>query len=383
MSSEEISPAMKQFVFFKQKYPDCLILFRMGDFYETFYDDAKLASKILGITLTKRGTKTAVPLAGIPYHALDQYLVKLIRAGIKCAICEQIENPKFAKGVVKRDVIKVVTPGTIIDKGILSDKTNNYLISLYFSEELMYTTYTNRPTNKTHEFEKNLTKNKSKPLGIGLSIVDLSTGEFLTTETTEDNLMTEINRINPAEIIFPSTESENKIIKELKTQNFYLNEYEDRFYFYDIAYNSLKTHFNTVNLDGFGLEGKKYSVPSAGALLSYLMETQKTSLTHINKLKYFSTSAFMILDKSTARNLEIIKNIKDDSTKDTLLEVLDRTFTPMGSRLLRIWLTSPLLDINEINPRLEAVDFLFKNISLTSRVSFKGLCFIYNKILIA
>src|SRR3989338_917338 len=264
MSSEEISPAMKQFVFFKQKYPDCLILFRMGDFYETFYDDAKLASKILGITLTKRGTKTAVPLAVIPYHALDQYLVKLIRAGIKCAICEQIENPKFAKGVVKRDVIKVVTPGTIIDKRILSDKTNNYLISLYFSEELMYTTYTNRPTNKTHEFEKNLTKNKSKPLGIGLSIVDLSTGEFLTTETTEDNLMTEINRINPAEIIFPSTESENKIIKELKTQNFYLNEYEDRFYFYDIAYNSLKTHFNTVNLDGFGLEGKKYSVPSAG-----------------------------------------------------------------------------------------------------------------------
>src|SRR3989338_9133935 len=364
MSSEEISPAMKQFVFFKQKYPDCLILFRMGDFYETFYDDAKLASKILGITLTKRGTKTAVPLAVIPYHALDQYLVKLIRAGIKCAICEQIENPKFAKGVVKRDVIKVVTPGTIIDKGILSDKTNNYLISLYFSEELMYTTYTNRPTNKTHEFEKNLTKNKSKPLGIGLSIVDLSTGEFLTTETTEDNLITEINQINPAEIIFPSTESENKIIKELKTQNFYLNEYEDRFYFYDIAYNSLKTHFNTVNLDGFGLEGKKYSVPSAGALLSYLMETQKTSLTHINKLKYFSTSAFMILDKSTARNLEIIKNIKDDSTKDTLLEVLDRTFTPMGSRLLRIWLTSPLLDINEINPRLEAVDFLFKNILL-------------------
>ncbi|MBI4454011.1 DNA mismatch repair protein MutS [Candidatus Woesearchaeota archaeon] len=368
---EEISPAMKQFVFFKQKYPDCLILFRMGDFYETFYDDAKLASKILGITLTKRGTKTPVPLAGIPFHALDNYLAKLIRAGIKCAICEQIENPKFAKGVVKRDVIKVVTPGTIIDKGILSDKTNNYLISLYFSEELMYSNYVDVGSRRIDAGEnakpaKQLPKKilGEKGLGIGLSIVDLSTGEFLTTETTEYNIMTEINRINPAEIIFPSTESENKIIKELKTQNFYLNEYEDRFYFYDIAYNSLKTHFNTVNLDGFGIEGKKYSIPSAGALLSYLRETQKTSLTHINRIKYFSTSKFMVLDKSTARNLEIIKNIKDDSTKDTLLEALDRTFTPMGSRLLRTWLMSPLLDINEINQRLETVEFLFKNILL-------------------
>lgn len=364
MSSEEISPAMKQFVFFKQKYPDCLILFRMGDFYETFYDDAKLASKVLGITLTKRGTKTAVPLAGIPHHALDQYLVKLIRAGIKCAICEQIENPKFAKGVVKRDVIKVVTPGTIIDKGILSDKSNNYLVSLYFSEELMYTTHTNIYRNKTDKFEKNSTINKDKKLSIGMSIVDLSTGEFLTTEISEDKIMAEINRINPAEIIFPSTESENNLIKELKTQSFYLNEYEDRFYFYDIAYNSLKTHFHTVNLEGFGIEGKKYSVPSAGALLSYLMETQKTSLTHINKIKYFSTSTFMILDKSTMINLEIIKNIKDGSTKDTLLETLDRTFTPMGSRLLIKWLISPLLDIDEINQRLEAVDFLFRNILL-------------------
>lgn len=357
--NKDITPAMKQFVFFKQKYPDCLILFRMGDFYETFYDDAKLASKILGITLTKRGTKTPVPLAGIPHHALDQYLVKLIRAGIKCAICEQIENPKFAKGVVKRDVIKVVTPGTIIDKGILSDKSNNYLVSLYFSEELMYNNYV-----CVDKSAKSAKQNKEKKLEIGLSIVDLSTGEFLTTEISEDKIMAEINRINPAEIIFPSTESENNLIKELKAQNFYLNEYEDRFYFYDIAYNSLKTHFHTVNLDGFGIEGKKYSIPSAGALLSYLMETQKTSLTHINRIKYFSTSKFMSLDKSTLRNLEIVKNIKDDSIKDTLLETLDRTFTPMGSRLLRKWLISPLLEINEINQRLEAVDFLFRNILL-------------------
>ncbi|MFH1439398.1 MAG: DNA mismatch repair protein MutS [Candidatus Woesearchaeota archaeon] len=336
-----LTPAMKQFVFFKEKYPDCLILFRMGDFYEMFYDDAKLASKILNITLTKRGTKNPVPLAGLPYHALDNYLAKLIRAGIKCAICEQIEDPKKAKGVVKRDVIRVVTPGTIIDNGLLSDRSNNYLMSLSFSDQLT-----------------------------GIGIVDLSTGEFLTTELYNDNnnnnLMTEINRINPAEIIFPSAQINNSIIQQLKEQNFYINEYEDRFYFYEIAYNNLKNHFSTINLEGFGLESggekKKISIACSGALLSYLQETQKTSLTHINKIRFFSTSEFMILDKATIRNLEIVNNIRDHTDDNTLLAVLDRTLTPMGSRLLKRWLLNPLLNLKHINLRLDAVDFLFRNI---------------------
>ena len=178
MSSEEITPAMKQFVFFKEKYPDCLILFRMGDFYETFYDNAKLAAKVLNITLTKRGIKQPVPLAGIPYDALEQYLAKLIRAGIKCAICEQIENPKFAKGVVKRDVIRVVTPGTIIDNGLLPDKTNNYLMSLLFSMD-----YNDDKDNDAFGGKKELVNT------VGLSIVDLSTGEFLTTELPLSKVM--------------------------------------------------------------------------------------------------------------------------------------------------------------------------------------------------
>ncbi|MBT4823974.1 DNA mismatch repair protein MutS [Candidatus Woesearchaeota archaeon] len=354
MDKDNLTPAMKQFVFFKEKHPDCLILFRMGDFYEMFYDDAKLASKVLNITLTKRGTKNPVPLAGLPYHALDNYLAKLIRAGIKCAICEQIENPKFAKGVVKRDVVRVVTPGTIIDSGLISDKANNYLMSLYFSM--------NFANSNTSSSSKILNQSKETENVIGIAIVDLSTGEFLTTEVSEDKLMSEIHRISPAEIIFPSMQVNNKVITELKKQNFYLNEYEDRFYFHDIASKNLTEQFKTINLEGYGLEGRKLSIASAGALISYLQETQKTSLTHINKIRYFSTNEFMNLDKSTIRNLEIVSNIRDNTSNDTLLDVVDKTLTPMGSRLLKRWLLNPLLDIEEINQRLNAVDFLFRNI---------------------
>ncbi|MBT4540939.1 DNA mismatch repair protein MutS [Candidatus Woesearchaeota archaeon] len=353
MDKSNLTPAMQQFVFFKEKYPDCLILFRMGDFYEMFYDDAKLASKVLNITLTKRGTKNPVPLAGIPYHALDNYLAKLIRAGVKCAICEQIENPKFAKGIVKRDVIRVVTPGTIIDNGLLPDKANNYLMSLFFSMDIV--------ENQSKSI-KSYDPIKEMKNAVGISVVDLSTGEFLTTEVTYDKVMTEINRLGPAEIIFPSTQINNSIIKELKQQNYYLNEYEDRFYFYDIAYKTAKEQFNVLNLEGYGIENKKLSIASTGALISYLKETQKTSLTHINKVKYFSTQEFMILDKSTIMNLEIVHNIRDNSTKDTLLDVVDKTYTPMGARLLRKWLLNPLLDIETINQRLNAVDYLFRNL---------------------
>jgi DNA mismatch repair protein MutS len=353
MDKDNLTPAMKQFVFFKEKYPDCLILFRMGDFYEMFYDDAKLAAKVLNITLTKRGTKNPVPLAGIPYHALEQYLAKIIRAGIKCAICEQIENPKFAKGVVKRDVVRVVTKGTIIDNGLLPDKANNYLVSLYFSNDF-------QKQDKMSDISSYQDK-ETTPM-IGLSAVDLSTGEFLTTELTYDKLITEIHRLGPAEILFPSTQINNPIIKELKQNNFYLNEYEDRFYFYDIAYKTAKEHFNVLNLEGYGIEDKKLSISSSGALISYLKETQKTSLTHINKIRFFSTQEFMILDKSTIINLEVVHNIRDNSSKDTLLDVLDRSYTPMGSRLLRKWLLNPLLDTEKINQRLNAVNYLFRNL---------------------
>lgn len=335
---------MKQYMEFKQKYPDCLILFRMGDFYETFYDDAKLAAKVLNITLTKRGTKIQAPLAGIPYHALEGYLAKLVRAGIKTAICEQIEDPKKAKGIVKRDVVRVVTPGTIIDAGLLDDRQNNYIVSIY-------------PDKK-----------------IGIAVTDLSTGEFKTTEIEANKLLAEINRINPSEIIYPAyaeTSKENKdrenkdIIKQLKeNKDICLNSYEDRFYFHEFAQKNLLEHFNILSLDGFGIAEKKEIIAAAGALISYLKETQKTNLSHINTIRHYSTADSMVLDKATIRNLELIKNIRNNAAESTLLNVLDRTNTAMGSRQLRNWLLNPLLDAEKIRKRLDAVEYLFKNIMI-------------------
>jgi DNA mismatch repair protein MutS len=324
----KITPAMQQFMDIKNKHPDCLILFRMGDFYETFYEDAKLASRALEITLTKRGKKNGggIPLAGIPYHALDNYLHKLVKQGIKVAIVEQLEDPKLAKGVVKRGVVRIVTPGTVTEDNILNEKDNNYIASIFYEGSF------------------------------GLSIIDLSTGEFLTTITND--LENEIAKFNPSEILVPSMIKKNEAIENLKKKGYYLNYYEDRFFLYSQSYKVLSSHFNTHSLDGFGLKDKNIAVNSAGALLNYLIDTQKNTLNHIGKIKYYNNSDFMLIDNVTIRNLELINNIRDGTSTNTLLESIDETRTAMGARLLKKWIVNPLNQVDMINRRLNAVEEL-------------------------
>jgi DNA mismatch repair protein MutS len=319
----DLTPAMKQFKKVKEKYPDCVIFFRMGDFYEMFFEDAKIASRALNITLTKR---SGAPLAGIPWKNLDVYLTRMIKQGHKVAICEQMEDPRTVKGrVVERDVVRIVTPGTVTSTEMLDNKSNNYLISVV-------------QTNGK----------------IGLAAADISTGEFSATEVdTKEQLDNEITRFNPAEIVVPES-------SQLKTE-LYTTKYDDRFFTFENAYKELTTHFKTINLEGYGIEDKETAIMAAGALLNYLNDTQRNSTTQITKLRWFETANTMIIDKSTARNLELVRNIKDGTARGSLLEAVDKTTTSMGSRLLRKWLMNPLLDMADINKRLEAVEELSKN----------------------
>lgn len=322
----KITPAVKQYIENKQQYPDCILFFRMGDFYEMFFEDAKIVSRELNITLTSRG-KDKVPLAGVPHHSVQPYLAKLVKKGYKVAIVEQLEDPRFAKGVVKRGVVRIVTPGTLIDDLMLNENVNNYLMAIANNDKCY-----------------------------GAAIVDISTGEFLVTEVNHiEKLKNEITRFNPAEILVPS------FIANL-FKGWHVNPYEERFFYKPIAYTKLKEFFEVANLEGFGIEKQELAISAAGALINYLEETQKTSLKQINNIKYFSTEDHMILDAATIRNLELIKSIIDNSTKNSLLGVLDKTLTPMGSRLLKQWLLRPLLDKKKINTRLSAVEELTANL---------------------
>jgi len=309
---------MQQFMEIKNRHPDCIILFRMGDFYETFFEDAKTASQVLGIALTKRGKANGadIPLAGIPYHALDTYLAKLVSQGYKAAIVEQMENPKYAKGVVKRDVVRIVSPGTVTIPELMDEKQNNYLASVY--------------------------KN-------GLALVDLSTGEF---RATEGDVEEELKKLQPNEVIIPYTQ-------ELK--GYYINRVEDRLFLPDFAQKTVAGHLKTHSLDGFGLKGRTHAISAAGALLSYLMQTQKSTLEHIKSISYFSSTDSMVIDSITGANLEILKNIRTGAKGATLLSVLDRTSSPMGARLLKKWIAAPLIKREEIEKRLDRVEKLHNN----------------------
>ncbi|MBW3015973.1 DNA mismatch repair protein MutS [Candidatus Woesearchaeota archaeon] len=327
----KLTPAMKQYAEAKKQYPDCVLLFRMGDFYETFYEDAKLVARELEITLTARGKgETRAPLAGLPYHALEPYLAKLVKKGYKVAICEQLEDPKLAKGVVKRGVVRIVTPGTVVESNMLDSKSNNYLMSVSASLDRF-----------------------------GIALVDISTAEFLVAEVdSEDKLINEVTRFNPAEIIIPvSLKVNTELVKNLRS---YTTSYSDTHFSEKNAFSTLTEHFKTSSLHGFGIQDDKLAISAAGALLSYLKETQKTNLDYINKVRRFQSESFMLLDSSTQRNLELIRNIRDNSSKATLLSVLDRTVTPLGSRLMKKWLLRPLTDITQINKRLDAVEELAK-----------------------
>jgi len=326
-----LTPLMKQYHNVKRQYPDAIMFFRMGDFYETFYEDAKIASRVLGIALTSRDKDSGepVPLAGFPHHAIDTYLAKFVKAGYKVAVCEQMEDPRKAKGIVKREVIRVVTPGTVIEPNILDQKTNNYLASI------------SKIDNK-----------------YGFAYVDLSTGEFYVTELdTPNKLLAEIERIHPAEcIISEQFEKEADILKTITaTVNPAINKVPSWVFSYDSARSELLDHFHTITLDGFGCENILSAVSSAGALIYYLNDTQKQKVQHIRSLSTYSLDEHMILDADTQRNLELMRSLRDGSVKGTLLEVLDETLTPMGGRKMRSCILRPLIDTGQIRSRLDAV----------------------------
>lgn len=352
------TPAMKQYFDTKAEYPNCLILFRMGDFYETFYEDAVLASQVLEITLTKRGKEkdgNPIPLAGIPYHALEQYLAKLIRANIKVAICEQLEDPAKAKGIVKRGVVRIVTPGTIIEQTLLNEKHNNYILAIAIEKE----------------YEELLNKNSI----VGIAVADLSTSEFLCTEVPLSQVQNEIIRYNPAEILLDEKYRKSEageilpFLENCKKKNIFLNYAQPFFFSYGNAYKTLTRHFNTQSVEGFGLENKKAATNAAGALLFHLKETQKSTVHAIRKIRVVANDQFMHMDETTIANLELLKNLHDSSQKQTLLSAIDKTQTPMGARLLKKWMLQPLLNKEAIEKRLDAVEELTKKVVLKSEIN--------------
>ena len=336
---KKLTPAMEQFVEMKKQYPDCVIMFRMGDFYEMFYEDAETATRELEITLTSRGKgESRAPLAGIPYHALDNYLGRFVKKGYKVAICEQLEDPKHAKGIVKRGVIRVVTPGTMVDANMLEPSNNNYLMCLY-----------------------------PKADNFGLAIVELSTGEFIVSEVDDESkLFNEITRFNPAEILIPESLKVNKeLLNKLKG---FINPYNDHYFTKTIAYPNLLNHFSVTTLQGFGIEDKELSISAAGALVHYLRNTQKTSLKYINKIKLYVPSSHMVLDSSTMRNLELLTNIKENSARGSLFSVLNKTQTAMGIRLLKKFILEPLIEKSLINQRLNCISELYNDTLLRAEL---------------
>jgi DNA mismatch repair protein MutS len=332
------TPLMRQYAQVKAKYPGTILLFRMGDFFETFEEDAKVTARVLGITLTRRGNGAAgeVPLAGFPHHALESYLPKLLKAGYRVAVCEQLEDPKFAKGIVKRDVIEVVTPGVAFSDRVLEQKQNNYLAAVSLPHALAAADDT-----------------------IGFSFVDVSTAEFRTTEFPLSALKEQVASIAPAELLVQKRDLAT--LQELLKESFrgLFTTVEDWIFTYDYAFELLTGHFALQSLKGFGLETFRAGVVVAGAILQYLQETQKTNLLHIRKIVPYDTGETIILDPSTKRNLEIISS-SSGNAEGTLFAVLDRTVTPMGGRLLKRWVNQPLNRLEPIQRRLDAVDELHR-----------------------
>ncbi|MDP8267504.1 MAG: DNA mismatch repair protein MutS [Candidatus Tenebribacter davisii] len=315
----------------------------MGDFYETFFEDAKTASKILGITLTSRNKKAddPIPLAGFPYHALDTYLDKLVKKGLKVVICEQLEDPKKAKGLVKRGITDIITPGSIIDDKLIDSVDHNYLGAVY-----------------QHQ----------KSDVIGFAVIDASTGDFIFTELEKEELKNELLRLKPSEIIVQNSEVE-EIINSLNIDIELTITIFDSWYFNpEEAKNALLDHFGTTSLEGFGAENKLFATTAAGVALSYLKSLKNNDLKHISKIRFYSIKNYMQLDEVSRRNLELIKSIRYNSSYGSLISILDETETPMGARKIRDWLLNPLLDKVQIELRLNAVEELKNNFSLTSDI---------------
>ena len=349
VDKEKCSPMMKKYLETKEQYNDCILFYRLGDFYEMFFDDAILVSRELEITLTGKdcGLEERAPMAGIPFHAAENYIARLVSKGYKVAICEQLEDPKTTKGIVKRGVIKVVTPGTVVESNMLEERKNNYIMSIY-----------------------------KAGLYFGIAISDISTGEFYSTEIKENNnfslLMDEISRYSPAEIVANKLMNEStEEITKIKTRfpETYITSCDESYFSEDIS--KVIQDFRLVDNNGNNIESaddKLLAIASINALKEYITSTQMTDLGHINKVVIYSVSKYMSLDINARRNLEITEKLRDRSKKGTLLWVLDKTSTSMGGRLLRRWLNDPLIDVNEINRRLGAVEELKNDIMLRGEV---------------
>jgi len=329
------TPMMKQYVEIKKKHPDAILLFRVGDFYETFSDDAIIASEILGITLTRRANGAAqfVELAGFPHHALDTYLPKLVRAGKRVAICDQLEDPKLTKKLVKRGITELVTPGVSINDTILNHRENNFLGSLHFGKNNRY----------------------------GIAFLDISTGEFLTTEGERADMDKLLAGFSPKELLVER--GNRRKVEETFGNAWLLSEQEDWVFTDEAARDRLLNHFGTKSLKGFGVEHLPLGIIASGAILHYLDLTQHTQIGHINALSRIEEERYMRLDRFTVRSLELVTPMNEGGK--TLLSVLDKTISPMGSRLLRRWLLFPLKEEKEINERLNVVENFFRQTDLT------------------
>lgn len=338
-----LTPMMRQYLDIKEKYKDAVLFFRLGDFYEMFFDDAVLCSKELELTLTGKdcGLEERAPMCGVPFHSSEVYVHKLIQKGYKVAICEQVEDPKEAKGLVKRDVVRVVTPGTILNTNILEEKKNNYLMSIYEEEQ-----------------------------NIGLSFIDISTGSYFVTQIqgkadrTQSILIDEMAKFMPSEVILNQLKNES-LIKLIKTRfSSAVYSYHSWAFEFELSKEKLLNQFQIHSLDSYGLGAYTLGVCAAGALLQYVQETQKVALQHVTEIKPYSLQDYMILDISSRRNLELTETLREKNKKGSLLWVLDQTETAMGGRMLRQWIEQPLLTSTDINKRLDAVEEIKEDLLL-------------------
>ena len=332
----KLSPMMQQYMDIKAEYSDCILFFRLGDFYEMFFDDAELVSRLLELTLTGKscGLEERAPMCGVPFHAADSYISRLVEKGYKVAICEQLEDPATAKGMVDRGVIRVVTPGTVTSNTILHENENNYLAAVY-----------------------------ADPVGMAVSYCDISTGELYTTEfygaLCFDDVINELVKISAKEVLVNQKvldfQDEDQI--SLLTGSF-VRSMSDSYFSEKSAETSIRAQFGGLSLTALGLEGRDRSVSSTGALISYLVETQKSDLKQITRCIFYETGNHMALDKATIRNLELTETLYEKRTDGSLLGVMDKTATAMGGRKLKLWLREPLNDPAGINARLDAVSYL-------------------------
>ncbi len=340
--AEDITPLMRQYFKIKNQYPDEIVFFRMGDFYEMFGQDAKVASQILGIALTSRGQIKGekIPLAGVPYHAGDRYLSKLLKAGKKVVVCEQVEDPKLAKGIVKREVVEIITPGTVTIDGVIDGTESNYLASLSGDEDRM-----------------------------GLSILDLTTGEFKLDQGEGSKVFEKLSVLGPSEIIISHSWSDEKMKNlRLSVGEITLTTLDGWKFDYDFAYQILIEHLKVSSLDGFGCEGMKLGISAAGAILAYLKQTKKPLLSHVNKISPFFEDQVMFLDANTIRNLELLNPLRSEGKGPTTFSLLNRTKTSMGVRLLRSWIIRPLLNLDKIKERQKAIEELISDKALSDNL---------------